>query len=216
MEVDSLNASGNLEFIDKKLSMCGLSAPNITWIPRKVSTMVSSSFLSENKEIIQRLKNIPVLGSFSDQDLDELLKQSRVIKYEPGERIIEEGHFDKWIFFLFSGKVGIQKQGETIAVLKRRGDLFGEMGVIDGSPRSASIVAIEESVCMAVDTSAIESLRGEERNAFSGILYRIFSEILANRLRFTDQELVKTRDENALLKAELNKLKKQKNDDPFD
>jgi CRP-like cAMP-binding protein len=175
--------------------------------------MASSGFLSENKEIIQRLKNIPVLGSFNDQDLDELLKQSRVIRYEPGEKIIEEGHFDRWIFFLLSGKVGIQKQGETIAVLKRRGDLFGEMGIIDGSPRSATILAIEESTCMAVDTSAIESLRGEERNAFTGILYRIFAEILANRLRFTDQELIKARDENALLKAELYKLKKQKKED---
>lgn len=64
-----------------------------------------------------------------------------MISYDPGEVLIKEAQYDNWIYFLMSGKVGIQKQGEIIAVLKRMGDLFGEIGIIDGSPRSASIVA---------------------------------------------------------------------------
>lgn len=134
-----------------------------------------------------------------------------MIKYEPGELIIEEGEYDNWIYFLISGKVDIQKRGETISVLKRRGDLFGEMCIIDGSPRSASIVAIDETVCLAMDASYIDRLEGNNKVAFSSILYRVFAEILANRLRIADEELVKAKDENAMLRIELNKLRNELN-----
>jgi len=173
--------------------------------------MNASGHLKENEEIIQKLRNIPTLDSFRDEDLQGILKLSKTIKYDPGELIIEEGKYDNWIYFLISGKVRIEKQGETIAVLKRRGDLFGEMGIIDGSPRSASVVAIDETVCLAVDASYMDRLVGNEKITFASILYRVFAEILVNRLRIADEELVKAKAENAVLRAELSKLRNEPN-----
>ena len=173
--------------------------------------MIASDYLKENREIIQKLRAIPALKSFNDKDLGDILKLSKLIKYEPGELIIKEGQYDNWIFFLISGKVGIQKQGETISVLKRKGDLFGEMGIIDGSPRSASIMAIDETACLGVDASCMDRLEGEDKAAFTYILYRAFAEILASRLRIADEELVKTKDENAALRVELKNFKAQLN-----
>ncbi|MBA7649859.1 hypothetical protein ES703_57658 [subsurface metagenome] len=169
--------------------------------------MIGSGYLKENKEIIQKLRKIPALDFFKDEDLQGILKLSRMIKYEPGELIIEEGRYDNWIYFLISGKVRIQKKGETITVLNRRGDLFGEMGIIDGSPRSASVVAVDETVCLAMDASYTDRLKESDRVAFNSILYRVFAEILVNRLRIADEELVKAKAENAMLRAELNKLR---------
>ena len=173
--------------------------------------MYVSDYLKDNNAIIKQLRAIPALNSFNDNDLRGILKLSRMIKCEPGEKIIEEGESDNWIYFLVSGKVGIQKEGETITVLKRRGDLFGEMGIIDGSPRSASIVAIEETACLAVDASYIDQLKGDEKMAFTAILYRVFSEILASRLRDADIQLVKEREEKIRLQAEIKKLKSELN-----
>ena len=173
--------------------------------------MRASDYLKEDMETIQKLRELPPLMSFSDENLRGILKLSKMITYEPGELIIEEGKYDNWIFFLISGKVGIQKQGETIAVLQRKGDIFGEMGIIDGSPRSASIMAIDKTVCLAMDASYMDRLEGDEKITFNYILYRLFSEILVNRLRIADEQLVKAKNENAVLKAENNRLRDELN-----
>jgi len=167
--------------------------------------MADPGYLQENREIVQKLRKITALKSLKEEDLRGLLKSSKMIKYEPGELIIEEGQYSSWIYFLITGKVGICKQGETIAVLRRQGDLFGEMGIIDKSPRSASIIAIEESICLTIDASYSNKLKGHEKAAFNAIIYRIFAEILAERLRKADEEIVKLKDENTILKSELKK-----------
>ena len=160
-----------------------------------------------NNEIIQKLRAITPLKLIRDDDLKGLLKSSRMIKYDPNEVIISEGEYSSWIYFLIQGEVGIQKEGEIINTLKRCGDLFGEMGIIDNSPRSASIVAVINTICLAIDTSYAEKLKGNERNAFHSVLYRIFAEILAERLRKMDEELLKVRNENYLLITQLEMAK---------
>ncbi len=169
--------------------------------------MTTSEYLKDNKEIIQKLRKIPTLDFFDDKDLEGLLTSSKAIKYEPGEVIIQEGQHDNWIYFILSGKTGIQKEGETIGILKRQGDIFGEMGMIDGSPRSATITAIEETACLAIDASYANQLTGNDKVAFNCILYRVISQVLAGRLRMADKEIVTLKDEVAMLKA-----KKKRND----
>ena len=160
-----------------------------------------------NDEIIQKLRAITPLRLIRDEDIKGLLKSSKIIKYDPYETIISEGEYSSWIYFLLKGEVGIQKEGETINVLRRCGDIFGEMGIIDNSPRSASIVAISNSVCLAIDTSYAEKLKGNERNAFNAVIYRIFAEILAERLRKMDAELLKLKNENYRLVTEIEMAK---------
>ncbi|MFC1823896.1 cyclic nucleotide-binding domain-containing protein [Thermodesulfobacteriota bacterium] len=168
--------------------------------------MRESEYLKENEEVLQKLKTLPLLDSLTQEDLKGLLSLSKLIKYDPGEMIIEEGQYDNWIYLLLTGKVGIQKKGETISTLGRTGDLFGEMGIIDGSPRSATIVAIDETACLALDISYVDRLEKNHKITVGYILYRLFSEILASRLRLADEKLLKAIDENALLKTELEKL----------
>jgi CRP-like cAMP-binding protein len=163
--------------------------------------MIESDYLKDNSGLIQKLKQIPTLEPFDDKDLQGALQLSKIRKYEPGELILEEGSYDNWIYFLVSGKVRIAKHGKELSVLRRKGDVFGEMGVIDGSARSASAYAIDETVCLVIDASYIDRLSGNDRLAFCYILYRVFSECLANRLRLTNEELIKAKQEIARLRS---------------
>ena len=172
-----------------------------------MSRIFDSDYLKENREIVEKLRTMPALSYFEEKDLEGILGLSKMLKYDPGELIIQEGQYDNWIFFIVSGKVSIQMKGETIAILKSRGDLFGEMGVIDGSPRSATIRAIDETFCLAIDVSYWDRLKGESKLALTCTLYRVFAEILASRLRLRDEEWVRLKDENAALRAELEKMK---------
>jgi len=164
--------------------------------------MIESDYLKDNSKFFEKLRQMPTLDAFSEKDLKGLLELSKIRKYNPGELILEEGLFDCWIYFLIKGKVRVVKHNEDLSVLRRTGDVFGEMGIIDGSARSASVYAIDETVCLATDASYIDRLTGNDKIAFSYILYRIFSEILANRLRLTSEELIKVKEENERLKGE--------------
>ena len=163
--------------------------------------MIESDYLRDNISYVERLGKMPSLADFSERDLKGILELSKIRKYEPGEVILDEGVFDSWIYFLISGKIKVIKHDESLSILRRTGDVFGEMGIIDGSPRSASVVAIDNTVCLATDASYIDRLSGNDKIAFSCILYRVFSEMLANRLRLTSEELIKAKEEIEKIKG---------------
>lgn len=163
--------------------------------------MDESKYLKDNQALLDRLSHIPTLDSFPEKDLKGLLELSKIRKYEAGELIMEEGVYDCWIYFLISGLVRVAKQGEDIGFLKRTGDVFGEMCIIDSSPRSASVYAVKDTVCLATDASYIERLSGNNKIAFSYIIYHIFAEILAHRLRLANEEMVRLKEENERLRS---------------
>ena len=134
--------------------------------------MIESDYLEDNIKFVQKLGQMPTLEPFGEEDLKGLLRLSKIRKYEPGELILEDGFYDCWIYFLVSGKVRVVKHGEELRILSRTGDVFGEMGTIDGSPRSASVYAVNETVCLATDASHIDRLSGNDKLAFCYVLYR--------------------------------------------
>lgn len=164
--------------------------------------MIESDYLKDNKEMIQKLRQIPTLKPFDETALHGALQLSKIRKYNAGELILEEGSYDSWIYFLISGKARIVKQGKELALLTRKGDVFGEMGIIDGSARSASVYAINETVCLVTDASYIDRLSGNDRFAFGYVLFRVFAEILAGRLRLTTEELIRAKEEIVRLTSE--------------
>ncbi len=155
--------------------------------------MQESTFLDKNMEFIEKIKKIPVLEPFNDEELERLIEMSKIRRYRPGECIVKEGQLDTWLYFLMYGQVRIVKNGKDVAILKRRGDIFGEMGAIDSGRRSASAFAIQDTVCLATDIFYIEKLTGTEKLAFGYVLYRLIAEILASRLRQTTEALIRAK-----------------------
>ena len=157
--------------------------------------MQESRYLKDNIENIQKLLTIPALRNFETSNLSRLLRLSKIREYDEGEAIIREGDNDPWLYFLLEGHVRIEKQGIEIGLLKERGEIFGEMRVIDSRSRSASAIALTAAVCLAVNTSATDRMESrdgrDEQLDFLLLLYRIFAEFLSIRLRLTSEELIK-------------------------
>lgn len=161
--------------------------------------MIESKYLKENIENIQRLMSIQALKHFETRNLGKLLRLSKIRRYDDGEQIIQEGDMDPWLYFLLSGQIRISKAGEEIGIISRKGEIFGEMRIVDDQSRSASVYAKGETVALAVDTSAgnrlSTSAEKDERLDFLLLLYRIFAEYQTARLRLTNEELVKAKRE---------------------
>ncbi len=156
--------------------------------------MIESKYLKDNMQNIQRLMDIPALKHFEIKSLAKLLRLSKIREYKDNEVIIKEGDRDPWLYFLLGGKISIKKKGVEIAQIDKKGELFGEMRVIDSLSRSASVYASGKTVCLAVDTSARERHSSEtnqdENLDFLLLLYKIFAEYMSLRLRLTNDQLI--------------------------
>lgn len=164
--------------------------------------MEESKYLKENIHNIQKLLELPTLGNFETEELGRLLRVSKIRKYAKEESIFRENEMDQWLYFLISGEVRIIKQGQELTRMRRRGDVFGEMGVIGHTDRSASAVAAVETVCLTTDAKRLEHLSGKDKMTFGYLFYRILAEVVTERLRTTSEELVS-------LKAKIKDMEKK-------
>ena len=156
--------------------------------------MLESKYLKDNIENIQKLLGIPALRNFETKSLQKLLRLSKIREYEDAEQIIKEGDLDPWLYFLLSGKLRISKEGMEIISMDKKGEIFGEMRIIDSMKRSASVYAVGKTICLAVDTSAKNRISDQDtmdsKLDFLLLLYRIFAEYMSIRLRVTNEELI--------------------------
>ncbi|WP_419785212.1 cyclic nucleotide-binding domain-containing protein [Pseudodesulfovibrio sp.] len=158
-------------------------------------------FETDDKDILERIRCVPPFDALPDNYIRQAMRVASVRRYEAGEVLIEEGEFDNRVFFLIFGLLEILVKGNRVGSLRRLGDVFGEMGIIDGSPRSATISAVKTSLVITLDDTAIGSL-GEVGKIFTqAVMYRIFAEVLAVRLRDANGEISRLKEEIAGLKG---------------
>ncbi|MGB3339912.1 MAG: Crp/Fnr family transcriptional regulator [bacterium] len=107
-------------------------------------------------------------------------------KLEPGEVLFDEGDKGEVMYLIREGKIKITKGSagdeKVLAVLKE-GDFFGEMAIIDGSPRSAGAVAASPVSLLVIDKETFKSKIKENP------LIEYVLETLSRRLRTTDEQI---------------------------
>lgn len=152
-------------------------------------------FDPNNDDIMERLRNVPAFDALPENHIRKAMKAASIRRYEAGEILINEGEFDNQVFFLIFGDLEISVKGNVVGNLQRLGDVFGEMGIIDGSPRSASIAATKTTLVVSLDDTAIGAL-GEHSKVFTqAVMYRVFAEVLAHRLRKANDQIVELKEQ---------------------
>ena len=101
--------------------------------------MRETDYLKSNEKVLRILRDIDQFTPFSNEDIMSFLNVGKLVEYDKGEEIIQEGDEDFFVYFLLSGGVTIEKEGKKVKTLRRTGEIFGEMGLIDGASRSASV-----------------------------------------------------------------------------
>lgn len=165
--------------------------------------MQESDYLHGREDLVIKLRDFPFLKNMNTSHLLDMLQLSKLRLYDDGEVITQEGIYDSWIYLLVYGEVKITKGNNEIARFNESGDTFGELAVLDGEARSATVTATQKTKCLAIDASFMDSMPSEEQSAFYSIFYRVLAEILSKRLRDTDRELADAKDEIKALKASI-------------
>src|SRR5438270_12196353 len=143
-----------------------------------------ASMHEEHQEARAILRDEALFECLSDQQIDNLVQQSRVSHFGRGERVIREGAEGESMFVLLRGsaEVSISKNGSSIPVATLKApDCFGEMSLLTGERRTATVRA--ETDCQVMEIG--KSVMAEVLRASPDCLERL-SELLASRKMETE------------------------------
>jgi CRP/FNR family cyclic AMP-dependent transcriptional regulator len=97
----------------------------------------------------EELAKVWIFSKLDRSDLERIGKVVVARSYAKGEQIVGEGEQAIAFYVIVKGKVEITKGGEVLNTLQA-GDGFGEMALLDGFPRVASVKAAEDTECLVM------------------------------------------------------------------
>lgn len=153
------------------------------------------SFNPNDKRLLARIRQMPIFDAMAPELLPPLLKLAKIRRYEPEEEIISEGDTDQQVYFLVSGSCTVNVDGLDVAAIASLGEVFGEMAALDSGPRSATITAETQTICMVLNGAFLDHLEGVDKLAAKALFYRIFCGILAARIRDTNTKILTMEEE---------------------
>src|SRR3989339_2084665 len=119
-----------------------------------------------NREVLLRMKTLRRVELFSQMTDDELRKLAEHLRYAPfakGNLIARQGTpAQHWLFIIISGEAEVYLEGaggeKRILNVLSNGAFFGEMSLMTGSPRVASVIAKTDVECYRLDKEAFEEI----------------------------------------------------------
>ncbi len=105
------------------------------------------------------LRGVDLFQALPPEDLQRLSRELRTRRFGRGERVIEEGQEGNTFYVVVSGKVSVQAPGSSAEVGRLgRGQYFGEMSLLTGDRRAATVVAAEDAVLLEIDRPSFARL----------------------------------------------------------
>jgi small-conductance mechanosensitive channel len=128
------------------------------YIEEKSSEQNMSDTVSE---IFDRLNEIPVFAPLSDEETQQLAESVESKVFSPDEAIVRRGQEGSSMFVIRHGsvKVQVRQRGKAKVLLTLgEGEFFGEMALFTGEPRSATVIALEETEVFEIRHEALKPL----------------------------------------------------------
>ena len=141
---------------------------------------------------IQLLQRTPIFGAIQARPLEVLLGGTVNVQVPAGAEFFREGETANAMFVLESGRVAVMKRWEGVDHHLRdlsAGDCFGEMALIDMSPRSASVIALEDCSAIRLTNADLFRVYQIDLEQFALIQMNIARE-LSRRLRIANERLL--------------------------
>jgi CRP/FNR family transcriptional regulator, cyclic AMP receptor protein len=95
------------------------------------------------------LKTVPVFSTLSARYLREVGQLMDETRIQPGKVLVKQGKTGWDFYMIVDGEARVEKNGKKIKIIKA-GDFFGEISLIDGGPRMASVISETEMTLLAV------------------------------------------------------------------
>lgn len=163
------------------------------------------------KSILPLLQKIPLFAGLSDAQLEQLARMAVRRKVQRHTTIVYVGASTDALYIIVEGSAKVlnrdEEGREVILTFLGKGEFFGEMGLIDGSPRSADVVASEScellviskvdfmraladnvELCLNIMKGLVTRLRDANRKIESLALMDVYGRVAKLLLEFSEKE----------------------------
>ncbi|QJD86067.1 Npt1/Npt2 family nucleotide transporter [Cohnella herbarum] len=138
----------------------------------------------KNETMIRRilvLQKISLFAHCSQEDFVALAQMTEESVYEPGEKVCSVGDDGDTLYGIIDGAIQVHKGPEKLAMLGI-GQIFGEMALIDGQPRSADCTAIRRTVLLELTREQAFAFCFQKMHILKGLM-----RVLAERTQDTER-----------------------------
>jgi CRP-like cAMP-binding protein len=96
------------------------------------------------------LRAMPLFTGVTEHDLQSILKIGEIRSYQPGQAVVERGDVGDSLFIILGGTAGVEVAGDSHDLSK--GDFFGEMALMAGKERTATVTAKEDLKALRISS----------------------------------------------------------------
>jgi small-conductance mechanosensitive channel/CRP-like cAMP-binding protein len=114
------------------------------------------------QERVNALRKVELFHGFREDELNDIAQKLRYAPFATGDVITRQGAVAHWLYMLIEGEaeVYLEAPGQERRKLStlQPGNFFGEMGLMTGAPRTATVIASKDSECYLLDKESFETV----------------------------------------------------------
>ena len=144
--------------------------------------------LNDFAPVVSMISEISIFGGVSDAQWKSIVPKLERGTFGKGDTIFRKGDEPTRIYIIQSGRVELLISDESVAVEKKvlgQGECFGQVSLMSMHRHSATAIAVEDSVVVALSRHALIALQKEDIALFALLMMNVSRE-LARRLMLTD------------------------------
>lgn len=176
-----------IEMANSRGGKDNISAIVLRAMPDPEDKALEEQRASEVNLKLDTLKKIPLFRYLTYQELVKVLNITYLETYEAGTPVIKEAENGEELYIILAGRVVVSRGNQEIVEL-HPGVHFGEMALVDQSPRSATVTAKDPTRVLVVQRRSFYTLIRKEPVLAVKLLWS-FVQVLSRRLRETNEQL---------------------------
>ncbi len=115
------------------------------------------------------LRKIDLFADLSPRDLGHVARIAQEVTYPAGATVFNAGDYGDSLFVVVGGELTASRDARILGAL-RDGDYFGEMAVLTGETRSATIQAAEDCLLLRIGQAEFQDVLAEHFNAVLSVI----------------------------------------------
>ena len=116
--------------------------------------------MARSDAYLEHLARVPMFSACSTDELRAVARRSTDVSFPAGEVLLREGEHGYEAFVIVDGAVRVERAGQEVAVLGA-GDFFGELALLDRSPRTATVTTIAPTEAVVLTLQEFDALLEE-------------------------------------------------------
>jgi CRP-like cAMP-binding protein len=113
-----------------------------------------------SRDRLELLRKVSLFKGLSSQELARVDRLVTTVQFDTGELLTKEGTVGRQAFIVLSGHAAVTIGGRSVATVGP-GEMIGEMALLDGQPRTATVTALEAMNALLLDLRSFNSLLAE-------------------------------------------------------